>query len=89
MSVLTIHARNQAIEQLAREHDVKLRRFVMKHSYNKECVDDIVQSTYIEAIKKPPPVRGQSLLKLGFLASHTTLLETTIARIIRKQAMSH
>ncbi|CAH1534079.1 RNA polymerase sigma factor [Vibrio owensii] len=63
MNMLTIRARNEAIEQLAREHDVKLRRFVMKYSYNKDMVDDLVQSTYIEAIKNLHQFKGQSLLK--------------------------
>lgn len=63
MNKQNVHKRNIAIEQLAREHDVKLRRFIMKYSYNKEVVDDLVQSTYIEAIKNFHQFKGRSLLK--------------------------
>lgn len=53
----------QDIATLFVEHDEQLRRFIMKYAHNVDLVDDIAQSTYLEALKSRQQFRGQAKLK--------------------------
>lgn len=56
----------QDVENLFVEHDEQLRRFIMKYTHNLDLVDDIAQSTYLEAIKNWHQYRGQAKRKTWF-----------------------
>ena len=48
------------IEKLAREQHDRLRNFIKKHSCAEEDIDDILQQTFLEAIKNRTSYRGGS-----------------------------
>lgn len=55
--------RESEIEQLALHHNGHLKRFIRKYLHDKEAVEDLIQLTYLEALKSWHLFRGQSQLK--------------------------
>ncbi|MCC4794855.1 RNA polymerase subunit sigma [Vibrio splendidus] len=53
----------QDVATLFIEHNEQLRRFIMKYAHNVDLVDDIAQSTYLEALKSWQQFRGQAKRK--------------------------
>ncbi|BDU41166.1 RNA polymerase sigma factor [Vibrio nigripulchritudo MADA3029] len=53
----------QDIATLFVEHGEQLRGFIMKYAHNVDLVDDIAQSTYLEALKSWQQFRGHAKLK--------------------------
>lgn len=51
---------NQSIEKLVLEHGKFVKRFIAKRTWNEQNVDDIYQSTLLEAIKSYPKFRNES-----------------------------
>lgn len=51
---------NQSIECLVLEHGKFVKRFIAKRTWNDQNVDDIYQSTLLEAIKSFPKFRNES-----------------------------
>ena len=52
-----------SIEILAIKYGDQLKMFIMKHSHDADVVDDIVQSTYLEALKNRHQFRGEAKIK--------------------------
>lgn len=57
---LTQASINKAIEALVSEHGKFLKNFIAKRTWNEQDIEDIYQSTLVEAIKSFPKFRNES-----------------------------